>query len=257
MDEVFRALAEPTRRSLLDELFERGRADAERARAAAADDALRRDEAPEGARGGRPGGDQAARPREAALPEPRPDPARPRPVGEQVRRALGRGAQRAQADTRRKDDGEGVRDLHQDDARSASGRRSPTPRCGAKYNFGVGVTSDWTPGSRYEAVAPRRADRDRRGREPRGRPAAPAGPELHRPLERRREERGDLAGHLGDRAGRRLVPADRHPRPAARGRQRRALRRLADDPLRPQDAARDRRVLTTPGSLMYSNAAAG
>ena len=35
MDEVFRALADPTRRSLLDELFERGRADAQRARAAA------------------------------------------------------------------------------------------------------------------------------------------------------------------------------------------------------------------------------
>ena len=30
--------------------------------------------------------------------------------------------------------------------------------------------------------------------------------------------RGDLAGDLGDRAGRRLLPADRHPRPAARGR---------------------------------------
>ena len=34
------------------------------------------------------------------------------------------------------------------------------------------------------------------------------------------EERGHLPGHLGDRAGRRLLPADRHPRPAARGRQR-------------------------------------
>ena len=53
---------------------------------------------------------------------------------------------------------------------------------------------------------------------------------------------GDLAGHLGDRAGRRLVPADRHPRPAARGRERRALRRLADDPLRPEDAAGDGRA---------------
>ena len=40
----------------------------------------------------------------------------------------------------------------------------------------------------------------------------------------------------------RLVPADRDPRPAPRGRQRRALRRLADDPLRPEDAARDRRA---------------
>ena len=63
-----------------------------------------------------------------------------------------------------------------------------------------------------------------------------------RAVGRRREGRGHLAGHLGDRAGRRLVPADRHPRPAARGRERPALRRLADDPVRPQDLARDRRA---------------
>src|SRR5205823_4142138 len=37
-------------------------------------------------------------------------------------------------------------------------------------------------------------------------------------------------------------PPDRHPRPAARGRQRPALRRLAADPVRPEDAPRDRRV---------------
>jgi len=35
--------------------------------------------------------------REAALPEPRPDPARPRPLGEQVCRALGCDPERAQA----------------------------------------------------------------------------------------------------------------------------------------------------------------
>ena len=34
----------------------------------------------------------------------------------------------------------------------------------------------------------------------------------------------------------------RHPRPAPRGRERPALRRLADDPLRPEDLARDRRA---------------
>ena len=37
---------------------------------------------------------------------------------------------------------------------SASGRRSPIPSCAAKYNFGVGVSSDWTEGSGYEAVHP-------------------------------------------------------------------------------------------------------
>ncbi len=63
---------------------------------------------------------QAARPGEAPLLEPRPDPARPRPVGEQVRRTLGRRAQRTQAGIGASD-GEGVRDLHQDHARAALG----------------------------------------------------------------------------------------------------------------------------------------
>ncbi len=54
--------------------------------------------------------------------------------------------------------------------------------------------------------------------------------------------RVQLEGHLGDRAGRRFMPPEGHARPAARGRKRGALRRLADDPLRPQDAARDRGV---------------
>jgi hypothetical protein len=40
-----------------------------------------------------------------------------------------------------------------------------------------------------------------------------------------------------NRARRRLLPPDRHPRRAARGRERPALRRLADDPLRPEDVA--------------------
>ncbi len=43
-----------------------------------------------------------------------------------------------------------------------------------KYNFGVGVDSDWTPGSRYGTGTPGAARAARRGREPRGRPAAPA-----------------------------------------------------------------------------------
>ena len=47
---------------------------------------------------------------------------------------------------------------------------------------------------------------------------------------------------LGHRAGRRLLPPHGHARPAARGRERPALRRLADDPLRPQDLARDGRA---------------
>ena len=72
-----------------------------------------------------------------------------------------------------------------------------------QYNFGVGVTSDWTPGSRYEGVHPMAPGSAARGREPRGRPAAAPGPELPRAVERGRPREGHLAGHLGDRAGRR------------------------------------------------------
>ena len=58
------------------------------------------------------------------------------------------------------------------------------------------------------------------------------------------------------RTGRRLMPVHRHPRPAARGRRRAPLRRLADDPVRAQDLARDRsrtdhpRLTHVPNSAM-------
>ena len=94
------------------------------------------------------------------------------------------------------------------------------PELRAKYNFGVGVESDWTPGSRYERHS--------------GAPgvAIAEGENLEVDPPRRLVQsfnalwsddvkaRGHLAGDLGDRAGRRLLPAHRHPRPAARGRQR-------------------------------------
>ena len=76
------------------------------------------------------------------------------------------------------------------------------PELRAKYNFGVGVESDWTNGSRYTSVAHRRRHADRRGRQRRGRPAAPARAELHRAVGRGRESRGRVARDVGDRAGR-------------------------------------------------------
>ena len=140
-----------------------------------------------------------------------------------------------------KTDGEGVRDLHQDDPGAALGgdhrQRHPeqVPRS--------------APGS-TPTGPPARATRWRDRRRPTARSAKARTSRSTRPagwsraarcaLERRREERGHLAGHLGDRAGGRLVPADRDPRPAPRGRQRRDLRRLADDPLRAEDPAGDR-----------------
>src|ERR1700688_4979513 len=102
-------------------IVQAGWANAERARGAAADDALRCDEAPEVARGGRSRRQQAARAREIALSEPGSDPARPRPLGEQVRRTMGSRTERPQAQTG-EDDGEGFRNLHQDDARASLAR---------------------------------------------------------------------------------------------------------------------------------------
>ena len=227
--------AEPARRAVPG-----GRADAQRARGALPDDALRRDEAPAATRGGGPGGDQAARPREASLPEPGPDPADPRPVGQQVRRALGGRAQRPQARAG-EPHGEDFRDLHPHHARAPLGgdhRQRDQEQVPVRLPGHVGLDAR-LPGRDEPPGRPRAAGG---GRDPRGRPAAPAGPDHDRALERRREARGNLAGHLGDRAGRRLLPADRDPRPAARGREPRALRRLADDPVRPEDLAGDRRA---------------
>ena len=114
------------------------------------------------------------------------------------------------------------------------------PKLRAKYSFGVETHSDWTNGSGYTAAVPGVID-------------IAAGENLEVDPPRRLVQSftalwsddvkaaGHVAGHLGDRAGRGLLPADRHPRPAPRGRQPGALRRLADDPLRPEDAARDRR----------------
>src|SRR5882762_5049119 len=96
-------------------------ADAERARGAAADDALRGDEAPEASGGGRSRRHQAARAGETALSESGSDPARPRPLGEQIRRTLVRWTERPETHIG-EDDGEGFRNLHQDDARAPLAR---------------------------------------------------------------------------------------------------------------------------------------
>ena len=68
MDDVFKALADPTRRSLLDELFKQdGQTLAGDTGRAAADDAVRRDEAPEAARRGGAQERDLLRPKHPAL----------------------------------------------------------------------------------------------------------------------------------------------------------------------------------------------
>ena len=155
----------PDAEELARRALPRGRAVAQRIGGAAAHDALRRHEAPEDPRGGGPRDHQEARSREAPLPEPRPDPARPRPVGEQIRRALGRRPDRAQADSWRT--GRWKRS-----SRSTSRRRRSklweaitNPELRRQYNFGVGVESDWAQGSALHERPPRR----RRSRSPRAR----------------------------------------------------------------------------------------
>ena len=136
MDEVFKALADPTRRGLLDELFER---DGQTLSALEGRLPMSRFGVMKHLKVLEEAGlvtTAQARSREAPLPQPRPDPARLRALGEQVRRALGRGADRTQTRNRggramnrlertwEVVDGRGdgrLRDLHQDDAGATLG----------------------------------------------------------------------------------------------------------------------------------------
>ena len=124
----------------------------------------------------------------------------------------------------------------------------------AKYTFGVGVKLGLDDRFRLRGASRVEPVSGSRGREPRGRSAAPARPELQRPLERRREGGGNLEGHLGDRAGRRLcrltVTHDQ-------------LREGANDELYGgwpmilsglKTLLETGELLTTPGSLRYSEA---
>ena len=111
------------------------------------------------------------------------------------------------------------------------------PAIRAKYHFGASIESDWTVGAPYrlghpaaersliegENLVVERPSRLVQTMRALWGPAA--------------EQAWHLPGDVGDRAGRRLVPADRGPRSAAPGRPGRALRRVADDPVRPEDVA--------------------
>ncbi len=116
------------------------------------------------------------------------------------------------------------------------------PEIRSKYNFGAGVRSDWTPGSRLEMGAPQANGLLGEGEVLEVDPPRRLVHTMVALWSDEVRDGGCLEGHLGDRAHRRFVPAHRRPRSAARGRQRSALRWLAHDPLRPQDLARERRA---------------
>ena len=76
------------------------------------------------------------------------------------------------------------------------------PEIRSKYNFGARVTSDWTPGSRFE-MRPDAGGLLGEGEILEVDPPRRLVQSMVGALERRGEERGHLAGHVGDRAGRR------------------------------------------------------
>ena len=110
-----------------------------------------------------------------------------------------------------------------------------------KFQFGNRVESTWAPGSEYQVTNPRAGGTLIEGENVEVDPPRRLVQTARRALGRRRGEGRHHTGHVGDRAGGRLVSSHRHPRSAARGRERAALRWLADDPVRPQDLDRNRR----------------
>ena len=86
------------------------------------------------------------------------------------------------------------------------------PDIRSKYNFGARVESDWTPGSRYEMTAGGGEMALGEGENLEVDPPRRLVQASAVPVERRRQERGHLDRHVGHRTGRRLVPADRDPR---------------------------------------------
>ena len=116
----------------------------------------------------------------------------------------------------------------------------PIVSSGRRYSFGSRVSSDWTQGSTYTFTGPDGESPWGHGENLEVDPPRRLVQSFNA-LVRRRRGRRHLAGHLRDRAVRGLVPAHGDPRPASRGGERRAVRRLADDPVGPEDADRDRR----------------
>ena len=114
------------------------------------------------------------------------------------------------------------------------------PAIRAKYHFGASIESDWTPGSPYALNHPG-AD----GPLAEGENLVVEAPRrlvqtMHTTWSEDAAGAGHVPSDVGDRTRRRFVSADRDPRPAQRHGTPRALRRVADDPVRVEDLARNR-----------------
>ena len=117
------------------------------------------------------------------------------------------------------------------------------PAMRRKYTFGVAVFTDWKQGSHYEGIPEQFPGmKVIEGENVEVDPPRRLVQTFRAALERCGQGRGHVACHLGNRTGRRFLPPPRHPRPPAPRRQQRDLWWLADGPLRPQDVAGDRRA---------------
>ena len=113
------------------------------------------------------------------------------------------------------------------------------PDIRAKYNFGARVTSQWTPGARLELGAPAAAGLLGEGEILEIDPPRRLVHTMTALWSDDVRDEGASRGHVGDRTGGRLLPPGADARRAAPGRQPRDLRRLAHDPVGAQDLARD------------------
>ena len=113
------------------------------------------------------------------------------------------------------------------------------PELRSRYTFGAGIVSDWTPGSSYEAVHPRGGllmGGENLEVDPPRKLVQSFNASWSEDVEREGTSRVTWEIEPVGDSCRLLVD----PRPAARGRERRTVRRLADDPVGSEDAARDR-----------------
>jgi DNA-binding transcriptional ArsR family regulator len=125
------------------------------------------------------------------------------------------------------------------------------PEIRRKYNFGAAVESDVDGGGAVDDERPECARASRRRRGARSGPSPPARPHHDRALERRREERGRLEGHMGDRARWRFLPPHPDARPAARGANEQIFGGWPMILSGLKTWLETGELLTTPGSLMY------
>ena len=96
------------------------------------------------------------------------------------------------------------------------------PAVRARFHFGNRIESDWSPGSAYVITNPNAPDPLMEGENLEVDPPRRLVQSMLCPVGRGRRRVRDHPGDLGDRAGRRLLPAHRRPRPDPRRRRARS-----------------------------------